>query len=704
MSRSSILFFLGCLVALSSFSISEADWTIQTIAGNGKKGFNGDGGQATEAKLDNPFGVIRGPDGCIWFCEYSGQRIRRIRQDGIIETMAGNGSKGYEGDGGPASKASFNLPHEIRFDKAGNLYVVDMMNHAVRKIDAKTGIISTLAGTGRMGYSGDGGPASKAEFKQPHSIQFGPDGQLYVCDIGNHVIRRIDMQTGVITTFAGTGKPGVTIDGAAIAGTPINGPRSIDFDRQGNLWLATREGNQVFKMDLKAGRIHHMAGTGKSGFQGNGGPAKEAMLKGPKGIAIDNDDNVWLADTESHSVRMIDAKTGNLELVAGTGTLGDGPDGDPLKCNLARLHGIFVDSDGSILIGDSEAHKVRVLRRPSRRPSLGTDKILLVAGGHKNAVDIPATEALLMEPFGTAFDANHQLWIVEMASGNRLLKVDKAGVLSHVAGRKELGFSGDGGLGLDAQFNGPHNLAIRNDGRVLIADTWNGRIRQVDPKTKLVSSLLGFEVPIDKAKGFGPYCISTDFTGTRLYIADLHRIHRLDLETGKSTVLAGNGEKGIPKDGEMAVNAPLVDPRAVAADRLGNVYLLERGGNALRVVRSDGTITTVVNATGKKGTETSVLEPALNAMMNGPKHLCIDSMNRVLIADAENHLVRRYDPSDGTLCRIAGTGTSGRDGVGGRPLDCQLSRPHGVTVHPKSGELYITDSYNNRILKIAEQP
>ena len=361
------LFVFGTLIAFYSFSVSisvsVADWTIQTFAGIGSQGFEGDGGPALAAQLDYPFGVVRGPDGCIWFCEYAGQRIRRVRQDGKIETMAGNGMKGFEGDGGPALNARFNLPHEIRFDKSGHLYVVDMMNHAVRKIDARTGVISSFAGTGRMGYSGDGELAIEAQFNKPHSIQFGPEGHLYVCDIGNHVIRRIDMTTNKVTTFAGTGKPGATIDGAPIAGTPLNGPRSIDFDRQGNLWLATREGNQVFKMDLKADRIYHMAGTGESGFQGNGGPAKEAMLKGPKGIAIDKENNVWLADTESHSVRMINFKTGNLELAAGTGILGDGPDGDPLKCNLARLHGIFVDSDGSVFIGDSEAHKLRVLRK-----------------------------------------------------------------------------------------------------------------------------------------------------------------------------------------------------------------------------------------------------------------------------------------------------------------------------------------------------
>lgn len=353
---------LTCL--LSSYSaISASEWTMSTFAGNGVQGFSGDDGPATEAKIDNPFGVVRGPDGALWFCEYTGQRIRKVTPDGKIHTMAGTGQKGYQGDGGPALKASFNLPHELRFDKQGNYYIADMTNHAIRRVDAKTGVITTLAGTGQPGYAGDGGPANKAQLKQPHSIQFDPQGDLYICDIGNHVIRKVDMKTGIISTFAGTGKPGATPDGAPIAGTPLKGPRSMDFDATGNLWLATREGNQVFKLDLAAGKIHHVAGTGVSGFTGNGGPAKLATLKGPKGIAIDREGNAWLADTESHTVRMIDAKTGNLELVAGTGEKGDGPDGDPLKCKMARLHGIFVDSDGSIFIGDSETHRVRVLRK-----------------------------------------------------------------------------------------------------------------------------------------------------------------------------------------------------------------------------------------------------------------------------------------------------------------------------------------------------
>jgi streptogramin lyase len=240
---------------------------------------------------------------------------------------------------------------------------VERLNHVVRRFDSRTGTISTVAGTGAAGFSGDGGAAEKAQLRQPHSIQLDPGGDLYVCDIGNHRIRRVDMKAGVITTFAGTGEKLPTPDGAPIAGTPLNGPRAIDFDRRGDLWLALREGNAVYRIDMRRGTIHHVAGTGRPGFTGNGGPAKEATLSGPKGLSIGPDGHVYLADTESHTLRKIDVKTGTIDVVAGTGERGDGPDGDPLACRMSRPHGVFVDTDGSIFVGDSEAHRVRVIRR-----------------------------------------------------------------------------------------------------------------------------------------------------------------------------------------------------------------------------------------------------------------------------------------------------------------------------------------------------
>jgi DNA-binding beta-propeller fold protein YncE len=358
---------IGLLVLLitiaSATSLLAEKWVIETVAGTGVAGFSGDGGPALQAKINNPFGVVRGPDGSLWFCEYTGQRIRRITPDGKIESIAGTGKVGYTGDGGPALEATFNFPHEIRFDSAGDLYIVDMKNHAVRKIDMKTNNISTFAGTGKQGYDGDGGPADQSQLNQPHSIQFGPEGNLYVCDIGNHVIRLIDMKTKTISTFSGTGKPGDTPNQSPIEGTSLKGPRSIDFSQNGLLYLATREGNQVFRFDLNEKKIFHIAGTGKKGFTGNGGLAIEATLSGPKGIVADSEGHIWLADTESHSIRRINSQNGKLELMVGDGEKGDGPDGDPLKCRLARLHGIYADADGSIYIGDSENHRLRVLKK-----------------------------------------------------------------------------------------------------------------------------------------------------------------------------------------------------------------------------------------------------------------------------------------------------------------------------------------------------
>jgi DNA-binding beta-propeller fold protein YncE len=330
------------------------------------------------------------------------------------------------------------------------------------------------------------------------------------------------------------------------------------------------------------------------------------------------------------------------------------------------------------------------------------DRIVLFAGGGTSVLPAPAKEAALREPFGTEFDDKGNAWIVEMLSGNRLLKLSSDGILTHFAGRPEAGLSGDGGPGLEAQFHGPHNLAVLPGGRIFVGDTWNGRVRDVDANSSKVSTLPGFEVPVARAKSAGPYCITADSAGTKLYIADLTQVWELEIKSGALRRIAGNGKKGIPQDGTLAVEAPLVDPRAVAPDKLGNVYILERGGHALRVVDKEGRIRTVVNSSGKPGAHGDG-GPALEAALNGPKHLCVDRDDSVLIADAENNLIRRYVPATGRLERVAGTGKKGATGVGGTPEACELARPHGVTVHPATGELYITDSYNNRVLKIVRE-
>ena len=360
------ILFTFCLSIFSHMGSEPAKdhREIVVFSGTGQAGYSGDGGTATKAALDNPFGVVRGPDGSLYICDTNNHVIRKVSVEGKINTVAGSGKPGYWGDGGAASEATLNEPYEVRFDGKGNMFFVERMNHIIRRVDAVTQTISTVAGTGKPGFSGDKGRATKAKMDQPHSIQFDLEGNLYICDIGNHRIRKIDMSTGKIYTFAGTGTQSPTPDGAKIEGTPLNGPRAIDFDKEGNMWLALREGNAVYKIDIKTQRIYHKAGTGKRGFTGNNGPALKATLSGPKGISVGPDGNVYLADTESHTIRVIDQKTNKIELIAGTGQRGNGPDGNPLACSMARPHGVFVDLDGSIFVGDSEAHCIRVIRWP----------------------------------------------------------------------------------------------------------------------------------------------------------------------------------------------------------------------------------------------------------------------------------------------------------------------------------------------------
>lgn len=337
-------------------------WITQTIVGTGEKGYAGDSGPALAAKLNNPFGITRGPDGALYVVEFDGNVVRRWGADGVITTVAGSGKKGGGGDGGPALEAQFDQPHEIRFDREGHLYIADMLNHRIRKVDAKTKIVSTIAGTGRPGFSGDGGPASQAALNNPISIQLDSKGNLFICDIGNHRVRRVSASTGQIETFAGNGARKPTEDGASYSTAPFHGPRTLDFDAEGNLWLALREANQVWKLDLQSGKAMHIAGTGQKGMTGNGGLAREATLSGPKGIAVAPDGRVYVADTESHSIRAITPVSGKIDAVVGDGSRGNGPDGSASTCRLARPHGVFADKNGSIYVGDSENHRVREIR------------------------------------------------------------------------------------------------------------------------------------------------------------------------------------------------------------------------------------------------------------------------------------------------------------------------------------------------------
>jgi DNA-binding beta-propeller fold protein YncE len=338
-------------------------------------------------------------------------------------------------------------------------------------------------------------------------------------------------------------------------------------------------------------------------------------------------------------------------------------------------------------------------------PCARADRLVLVAGGEGT----PA-EAKLVQPFGVAFGPDGTTYVVEMAKGERLRAVTPAGRVVTLAGTEgKAGSDGDGGPGLVATFNGMHSLAVSADGKVYLADTWNNRVRLFEPKTGVVSKFAGTGEkgfagdggPAEKARFGGCYCVALDPLGWSVLITDLdnRRVRNVALDTGTVGTVAGNGRAGVPKDGEDATTQPLVDPRAAVFDKEGNIFILERGGNALRMVDARGRIRTVAG-TGKKGMSVG---KALASDMNGPKHLCVDRDGSVLIADTDNHRIVRYSAKEGTLTLVAGSGKMGAAGIGGNPLQAELNQPHGVAVHPKTGEIYIADSGNGRVLKIVRE-
>jgi sugar lactone lactonase YvrE len=354
MTRRDVLITLAS-VPLAARTLRAASASVTTLLGTGVAGY-------TDTQVNNPYGIIFGPDGALYFCDLDNQRIRRFDPTSKrVSTIAGNGEKGYGGDGGPALQGSLNMPHEIQFDRAGHLYIAERDSHVIRKVDAKSGFISTVAGTGVAGFGGDGGPASKAQLRQPHSIVFDRDGTLLICDIGNQRIRRLHLDTGIIDTWAGTGQPAETPDGAPVAGTPLRGPRTMAMASSGDLYLALREGNAILRIDSRTQTLHRVAGTGEQGYAGDGGPALAAKLGGPKGLAW-APGQLFVADTENHAIRRIDLTSGIITTVLGTGVRGDGPETSPLECRMARPHGLLADASGALYVTDSEAHRIRLLK------------------------------------------------------------------------------------------------------------------------------------------------------------------------------------------------------------------------------------------------------------------------------------------------------------------------------------------------------
>jgi DNA-binding beta-propeller fold protein YncE len=352
------------LNALLFSLLISGDPLITTGAGTGERGCGGDGGPATQARLNQPFDVAFDSGGDVYFSDTFNHRICRIdRRTGEIRTVAGMGTAGFSGDGGPATAARINEPYGVVLDGRGSLYFADRLNRRVRRVDAGTGRISTVAGTGQAASTGDGGSAQHAALVEPNGVALDPAGKyLYIADVAAHRIRKVDLVTARISTFAGTGRPRHDGDAGPATHASIWGARAVDVRADGTVFILEREGNTLRAVDPATGIIVTVAGTGAKGFTGDDGLALKATFNGPKELSVDRRGNLWIVDTENHAIRVIDATSQIVRKVAGTGQPGSDGDGGPAnRARLDRPHGIAVSLDGLIWIGDTNNNRLRVV-------------------------------------------------------------------------------------------------------------------------------------------------------------------------------------------------------------------------------------------------------------------------------------------------------------------------------------------------------
>lgn len=660
----------------------DAAGVITTVAGNGTPGYSGDGGAAVNAMIDQPTGLAFDASGNLYFSDLSGGRVRKIDTNGIITAVAGSGFSGFAGDGGPATSAILSNPSNVAVAADGSVYVADSGNQRIRKIDA-SGIITTVAGTGSAGFGGDGDAADAAQLNSPRGLAFDAAGNLFIADASNQRIRKVDAATHIITTVAGTGTSGLAGDGGDATAAQLSNPYDVGFDSHGNLYIADGSNERVRKVDTNGiittvagggrngdgdggsatdasflfvdgigigpddalyfvdetlGKVHKVdaagilttvAGNGKGGYCCDGGPATGAPLPDPYGIAVGAGNEVYIADQQNARIRKVRVD-GSIATVAGTGSILFSGDGGPaISAGLYGPKDVTADAAGNLYIVDTLNHRIR---------KVGVNGVITtVAGDGDNGYSGDggaAVDAEFGQPEGIAVDGAGNIYVAD-TNNHAIRKIDTAGIITAFAGNGSAGLAGDNGPATQALLHTPRALAFdANTGALYVADSGNDRIRRIDASGTITtvagtrSGNAGNGGMATAAELRSPEGVAIDSTGN-LYIADSgnHSIRKVDT-AGIITLIAGTGAADFAGDGGLATAAKLNWPSRLAIDTHGNLLVSDHNNRRVRLISAAYTIGgTASGLVGGNGFTISlndgaqILSPSVNGSFVFPRPL-----------------------------------------------------------------------------------
>ncbi len=741
-------------VALFALQTAFAQYNISTVAGGGPSNL-----PPLQSGIGYAASVVRDATGNTYIADSYSSQILEVSTAGTLSVIAGNSTLGYAGDGGPATAAALDRPESIALDSSGNLYIADTDNSVIRVVNTGSqtltvagvtiapGKIQTVAGTGTAGYGGDGGPAPAAILNSPYGVFVDGQGNIFIADSDNSVIREVIASTGNIQTVAGTpGTTGYSGDGAAATSATLDLPQGVFVDASGNIYIAdtfnsvirvVNPGSQpvtIAGIAIPAGDIQTVtgiqydAGLGNTcQFTGDTGPATSAYLCLPDGVFADASGNIYIADTSNFGIREV-VTAGTISTIAGTlGTSGySGDGGAATSAELNYPAAVFVDSTGSVFIADTDNYVIRAVAAGNISTIVGNGTLAYSGNG------AAGTSAALNIPYGIFVDASGNLYIADTYNSAVREVVAATGIIQTLAGNgvacaAPSSGCGDGGLAPAAQLNFPQGVFVDANGNVFIADTENSVIREVVASTGVIQTVAGTPGSAGYSGDAGaptsaqlssPTTILLDVAGN-IYIADTGNsairvvnpgaasvtIAGVTIQPGTIATIAGNGtacsdtSSGCGDTGP-ATSAQLNFPSGISLDASGDIFIADTFSNAIReVTASTGVIQTVAGTLGQRG-YSGDNGPATSALLDTPYGLFVDSLGNIFVADTYNEVIREVVAvNNNTIQTIAGNGTAGYTGDSGPSSSAELNRPIGV-MGGASAAVFIADTENSRIRQL----